>query len=121
MFADQSEGASQREASYMDRLVDIILSLLAYSSAELPSAPLREAIEALFRAFAYNLTQTGTQQSALSSSCHSNLANMQVPAVYIEMCVQSLVLAYPQLKTCCRKCVAVRRRDWKTSGQASCS
>lgn len=43
----------------MDRLVDVVLSLLAYSSAELPSAPLREAIEALFRAFASQLTQTG--------------------------------------------------------------
>lgn len=48
------------DASYMDRLVDVVLSLLAYSSAELPSVPLREAIEALFRAFASKLTQTGT-------------------------------------------------------------
>ena len=43
----------------MDRLVDILLSLLAYSSAQLPSAPLREAVEAAFRAFAAHLTPTG--------------------------------------------------------------
>jgi len=47
----------------MDRLVDILLSLLAYSSAELPSAPLREATEATFKAFAAHLTQTGPPPS----------------------------------------------------------
>ena len=55
------KGSSTGELEYMDRLVDVALSLLAYSSAELPSVPLREAIEALFKAFASQLTQTGTQ------------------------------------------------------------
>lgn len=56
---EKRSSASEDEAGYMDRFVDVVLSLLAYSSAELPSAPLREAIEALFRAFASRLTKTG--------------------------------------------------------------
>ena len=58
--AGKKKMADEGSQDFMDRLVDIMLSLLAYSSAELPSAPLREAIEALFRSFASHLTQTGT-------------------------------------------------------------
>ena len=60
------KGSGTGEPEYMDRLVDVVLSLLAYSSAELPSAPLREAIEALFRAFAAHLTQTGICSQQIS-------------------------------------------------------
>lgn len=58
-FVDKGKSSGKGETEYMDRLVDVVLSLLAYSSAELPSVPLREAIQALFRSFASNLTQTG--------------------------------------------------------------
>lgn len=44
---------------WQDRLVDVLLSLSAYSSAQLPSVPLREAVEAVFRAFASDISQTG--------------------------------------------------------------
>lgn len=44
---------------WMDRLVDVLLSLLANASGHLPSAPLREAVEGLFRLFAGQLTPTG--------------------------------------------------------------
>ena len=43
----------------MDRLVDVLLSLLAKSSPHMPSAPLRDAVEGLFRVFASHLTVTG--------------------------------------------------------------
>ena len=47
------------ETPWMDRLVDVLLSLLANASGHLPSAPLREAAEGLFRLFAGHLTPTG--------------------------------------------------------------
>ena len=43
----------------MDRLVDVLLSLLASTSGHLPSAPLRDAAEGLFRVFATHLSPTG--------------------------------------------------------------
>lgn len=43
----------------MDRLVDVLLSLLAKASGHLPCAPLRDAVEGLFRVFASHLTATG--------------------------------------------------------------
>lgn len=45
----------------MNVLLDLLLSLLSRPSAPLPSAPLREACEATFRAFADCLTSTGMQ------------------------------------------------------------
>lgn len=47
------------ETPWMDRLVDVLLSLLASVSGSLPSAPLRDAAEGLFRVFADHLTPTG--------------------------------------------------------------
>lgn len=47
------------EGEWQDRLVDVLLSLSAYSSAQLPSVPLRDSVEATFKAFAEDLTQTG--------------------------------------------------------------
>lgn len=42
-----------------DTLVDVVLSLLARPCSPLPSAPLRNAAESVFRVFASELTATG--------------------------------------------------------------
>jgi hypothetical protein len=42
-------------------LVDVLLALLARPAAPLPAAPLREAVEALFRATCSELTPAGLQ------------------------------------------------------------
>ncbi|DBB15045.1 TPA: hypothetical protein ACH3X3_004628 [Trebouxia sp. C0006] len=47
------------EPHWMDVLVDILLSLLGRSGDALPFGPLREACEALFRAFAEQVTSEG--------------------------------------------------------------
>ena len=52
-------GAADADAPWADRLLDILLSLLARPAAPLPSAPLREAVEAVFRAFADAVTPVG--------------------------------------------------------------
>ena len=52
----------------MDRLVDMVLSLLAQASGQLPSAPLRDAVEGLFRLFASQLTSTGAIASHATSA-----------------------------------------------------
>lgn len=52
---------------WMDRLVDMVLSLLAQASSQLPSAPLRDAVEGLFRLFASQLTSTGATASHATS------------------------------------------------------
>jgi hypothetical protein len=45
---------------WMDTLVDVLLSLVASSQGSaLPSAPLRDSVEGVFRAFCQNLTATG--------------------------------------------------------------
>ena len=46
---------------WMDTLVDLLLSLLARPAEGLPSAPLRDAAERCFRAFAEELTATGME------------------------------------------------------------
>ena len=53
--------------SWMDQLVDICLSLSAYYSAALPSSAIRDAVEAVFRAFAAQLTPTGTAYKLLAN------------------------------------------------------
>lgn len=47
------------EPAWMDVLVDILLSLLGRAGDALPFHPLREACEALFRAFAEQVTPQG--------------------------------------------------------------
>ena len=47
------------EPHWMNVLVDILLSLLGRSGDALPFGPLREACEALFRAFAEQVTSQG--------------------------------------------------------------
>jgi hypothetical protein len=42
--------------------VDVLLALLSKRTAPLPSAPLREAVEAAFRAMAESVTVTGASQ-----------------------------------------------------------
>jgi len=56
-------GAADADAPWPDRLLDILLSLLARPAAPLPSAPLREAVEAVFRAFADAVTPVGAASS----------------------------------------------------------
>lgn len=46
-------------APWADRLLDVVLSLLARPAAPLPSAPLRDAVETVFRAFSDAITPTG--------------------------------------------------------------
>lgn len=48
---------------WMDVLMDVLLSQLARTSPTLPSAPLREAVEQVFRAFCADLTGTGGRGS----------------------------------------------------------
>ncbi|KAK9814621.1 hypothetical protein WJX72_008822 [[Myrmecia] bisecta] len=59
MSGDGNEAMEQRQ--WMDVLLDILLSLLARPAAPLPSAPLREAVEGVFKAFCEHLTPTGMQ------------------------------------------------------------
>lgn len=54
--ADGEEGGAPH---WMDTLVDVLLALLAPTSTSLPSAPLREAVEHVFRVFCDQLTPTG--------------------------------------------------------------
>ena len=49
------------DAPWADRLLDVLLSLLARPATPLPSAPLRDAVEAVFRAFSDAITPTGTR------------------------------------------------------------
>jgi hypothetical protein len=52
-------GGEPDQAPWADRLMDALLGLLARPAAALPTAPLRDAVEAVFRAFAPHLTATG--------------------------------------------------------------
>jgi hypothetical protein len=56
---DGSEGGGEAAPHWHDTLMDVLLSLLARAAAPLPSAPLRDAAEHAFRAFAEDLTATG--------------------------------------------------------------
>ena len=49
------------EPHWMDVLVDILLSLLGRAGDALPFGPLKEACEALFRAFAEQVTPQGLE------------------------------------------------------------
>lgn len=53
------DGEAPSPPHWHDTLMDVLLSLLARSAAPLPSAPLRDAVEHVFRAFADDLTATG--------------------------------------------------------------
>ena len=54
------EGGEEEEATaWPDALVDALLALLSKRTAPLPSAPLRDAVEAAFRAMADSVTATG--------------------------------------------------------------
>ncbi len=54
-----SDPSGGGEPPWADRLLDVLLSLLARPAAPLPSAPLREAVEATFRVFTDAITPTG--------------------------------------------------------------
>lgn len=54
-----------------DTLMDVLLSLLARNAAPLPSAPLRDAVEHVFRAFADDLTATGGKRGMRPGWCVS--------------------------------------------------
>jgi hypothetical protein len=53
---EEGEGA---EPPWQDALLDVQLALLSRPAGALPSAPLRDAVEALFRATCHLLTSTG--------------------------------------------------------------
>ena len=56
--ANEGDGEEETTA-WPDALVDVLLALLSKRTAPLPSAPLREAVEAAFRAMAESVTATG--------------------------------------------------------------
>ncbi len=53
------EVEEEESAPWMDRLMDVMLSLLSIPAGALPSAPLRDAVETLFRTCAGHLTSAG--------------------------------------------------------------
>lgn len=57
--SDEEEGEEAAAPHWHDTLMDVLLSLLARNAAPLPSAPLRDAVEHVFRSFADDLTPTG--------------------------------------------------------------
>ncbi len=61
---EEDGGAGEQAPHWHDTLMDVLLSLLARNAAPLPSAPLRDAVEHAFRAFADELTATGVWWSA---------------------------------------------------------
>lgn len=50
----------EAEAAWPDVLLDLLLSQLARPADALPSAPLRGAVDALFRVVCHDLRPTGT-------------------------------------------------------------
>ena len=56
---DDEEGEEGAEPPWQDALLDVQLALLSRPAGALPSAPLRDAVEALFRATCHLLTSTG--------------------------------------------------------------
>lgn len=57
--SDGEDAGDDEQPHWHDTLMDVLLSLLARNATPLPSAPLRDAVEHVFRAFADNLTATG--------------------------------------------------------------
>jgi hypothetical protein len=72
------EGEEEEEEQpphWHDTLMDVLLSLLARNAAPLPSAPLRDAVDHVFRAFGEDLTPTGGQADlAAHGLCYARLA-----------------------------------------------
>lgn len=59
-FADDGDDEEKDEATaWPDALVDALLSLLSKTTAPLPSTPLRDAVEAVFRNMCDSVTATG--------------------------------------------------------------
>lgn len=79
----------------MDTLMDILLTLLAQPAGALPSAPLREAVEHVFRVFCEDLTPTGARLGGRLCVCF----------VCFFVCVCACVRAYA-----CTCVVAASRR-----------
>ncbi|KAK9903496.1 hypothetical protein WJX75_007153 [Coccomyxa subellipsoidea] len=71
----KKKGASEEDkpAPWMDRLMDVLLSLLSVPAATLPSAPLRDAVDSLFRSCAAHLTSAG-MDDLLRVAAFSNTA-----------------------------------------------
>jgi len=69
--SEEEEGQQEGPPHWHDTLMDVLLSLLARNAAPLPSVPLRDAVEHVFRAFADDLTPTGKPvlTSCLSILC----------------------------------------------------
>jgi hypothetical protein len=60
---DNDEEEDGAEPPWQDALLDVQLALLSRPAEVLPSAPLRDAVEALFRATCHVLTRTGSSLS----------------------------------------------------------
>lgn len=64
--SDEEEGGeAEQPPHWHDTLMDVLLALLARNAAPLPSAPLRDAVEHTFRAFADGLTGTGADYATV--------------------------------------------------------
>ena len=63
-----SPNEKEEQPHWHDMLMDVLLSMLAHNAAPLPAAPLREAVNHVFRAFADDLTATG---KALMGCCEA--------------------------------------------------
>jgi len=57
--AEEGEDEDEESVHWADALVDILLSIFSRNEAPLPSAPLRDAAERLFKTFASHVTATG--------------------------------------------------------------
>jgi hypothetical protein len=73
---DMEEGEEEEQQPHWhDTLMDVLLSLLARNAAPLPSAPLRDAVDHVFRAFGEDLTPTGGKADlAAHGLCCARLA-----------------------------------------------
>lgn len=58
---DSPEGDEEAETPWSDALLDILLAQIARPGGTMPSAPLRDAVDAVFAAVSQDLTPTGLQ------------------------------------------------------------
>lgn len=81
----------------MDRVMDALLSLLSVPAAALPSAPLRDAVEGLFRSCATHLTSAGAHRAQHAQHAKRGTA---------------LPLGLPEFLDICAPCAPLSRVCW---------